>query len=155
MNIYKKCTAKPSSFLVLDATLASDALCFRKNLLQKIQKLIITTDKISDKKLQYDMNTEAAKISTLSSGKIHKYEYLAGEEILTSNQRQVIEQAKLTYSPSGKAFEKQTKMNDEQGEKQIKTTEDQGEKQIKALESKNIFQTQIINQSLLCFQKII
>ena len=46
------------------------------------------------------------KISELSSGKIDTYEYLTGEEILLSNQRQILEQAKFTYSPLGKAFEK-------------------------------------------------
>ena len=45
------------------------------------------------------MNREAAKISALSSGKIDKYEYLTGGEILPSNQQQIIEQAKFTYSP--------------------------------------------------------
>ena len=66
-------------------------------------------DQIRDEKLQYDINREAAKISSLSSGKIHKYEYLTGKDILPSNQQQIIEQAKLTYSPLGKAFEKQIK----------------------------------------------
>ena len=70
---------------------------------------------IRDEKLQYDINREAAKISTLSSGKIRKYEYLSGEDILPSNQQQIIEQAKLTYSPLGKAFEKQTKTIEDQG----------------------------------------
>ena len=56
-------------------------------------------DQIEDEKLQYDINREAAKISALSSGKIDKYEYLTGEEILPSNQKQVIEQAKFTNSP--------------------------------------------------------
>ena len=32
-------------------------------------------DIISDEKIQYDINREAAKISLLSSGKINKYEY--------------------------------------------------------------------------------
>ena len=37
MNIYKTCTAKSYSFLVIDATLASDnSLRFRKNLLERI-----------------------------------------------------------------------------------------------------------------------
>ena len=63
-------------------------------------------DKIRDEKLQYDINREAAKISALSSGKIDKYEYLTGEEILPSNQRQIIEQAKFAHSPLGKTFEK-------------------------------------------------
>ena len=76
-------------------------------------------DQIIDEKLQYDSNREAAKISALSSGKIDKYEYLTGEEILPSNQEQIIEQAKFTYSPLGKAFEKQTKTIKDQGEKQI------------------------------------
>ena len=52
-------------------------------------------DQIKDGKLQYDINREAAKISALSSGKIDKYDYLTGEEILTSNQQQIIEQAYL------------------------------------------------------------
>ena len=64
-------------------------------------------DQIKDEKLQYDINREAAKISTLSSGIIDKYEYLTGEEILPSNQQQIVEQAKFTYSSLGKAFEKQ------------------------------------------------
>ena len=98
-------------------------------------------DQTKDEKLQYDINREAAKISALSSGKIDKYEYLTGEEILPSNQQQIIEQAKFTYSPLGKAFEKQ-----------IKTIEDQGEKQIKAIQNnakevtiKNIIPENILN----------
>ena len=65
-------------------------------------------DLIRDAKLQYDINREAAKISALSSGKIDKYEYLTGEDILPSRQQQIIKQAKFTYSPLGKSFEKQT-----------------------------------------------
>ena len=64
-------------------------------------------DKIRDEKLQHDINREAAKILALSSRKIDKYEYLTGEEILPPDQKRVIEQAKFTYSPLGKAFEKQ------------------------------------------------
>ena len=56
-------------------------------------------DKIRDEKLQYDINREAAKIPALSSGKIDKYEYLTGEEILPRDQKRAIEQAKFTYSP--------------------------------------------------------
>ena len=69
----------------------------------------------------------AAKISALSSGKIDKYEYLTGEEILPSNQQQIIQQAKFTYSPLGKAFEKL-----------IKTIEGQGKKQVGAIQVKQI-----------------
>ena len=74
-----------------------------------------------------DINREAAKISALSSGKINKYEYLTGEEILPSNQQQIIEQAKFTYSPFGKAFEKQIKIIKDQGEKQKKAIQDNKE----------------------------
>ena len=70
--------------------------------------------------LQYDINREAAKISALSSGKTRKYEYLTGEYILSSNQQQIIEEARFTYSPLGKGFEKQIKTVEDQGEKQIK-----------------------------------
>ena len=59
-------------------------------------------DQIKDEKLQYDINREAAKISALSSGKLDKYEHLTGEEILSSNQQQIIQQAKFNYSPLGK-----------------------------------------------------
>ena len=75
-------------------------------------------------RLQHDINREAAKIPALSSGKLDKYEYLTGEEILPSNQQQIIQQAKFNYSPLGKAFKKQ-----------IKTIEDQGEKQVDALKT--------------------
>ena len=74
-------------------------------------------DQIRDEKLQYYVHRAAAKISSLSSGKIHKYEYLAGADMLPSNQQQIIEQAKFTYSPLGKAFEKQVKPIEDQGEK--------------------------------------
>ena len=79
-------------------------------------------DQIRDEKPQYDINRKAAEISALSSGKIDKYEHLNGKETLPSNQQQITEQAKFTYSPSGKAFEKQ-----------IKTIEDQGERQVEVL----------------------
>ena len=100
-------------------------------------------DQIRDEKLWYDSNREAAKISALSSGKIHKYECLTAEDIFPSalssgkihkyecltaedifpsNQQQIVEQAWFTYSPLGKAFEKQ-----------IKTIEDQEQKQVQAV----------------------
>ena len=76
-------------------------------------------DQIEDKKLRYDINIEAPKRSALSSGKIDKYKYLTGEEILPSNQKQTIERSKVIYSRLGKAFEKQTKTSEDQGKKQF------------------------------------
>ena len=87
---------------------------------------------IRDEKLQYDLNREAAKLSALLSGKIHKYEYLTGEDILPSNQQQIIEQAKFSYSSLGKAFEKQIKAIEDQENKQIKAIRDKGK--IKAIQ---------------------
>ena len=81
-------------------------------------------DQIKDEKLQYDINREVAKISALSSGKLDKYEYLTGEEILPLNQQQIIQQAKFNYSPLRKVIKKQ-----------IKTIEDQREKQVDALKT--------------------
>ena len=81
-------------------------------------------DQIRNEKLQYDLNREAAKTSALPSGKIDKYKYRTREDILPSNQPQINEQAKSSYSPLGKAFGKQ-----------IKTIQNQGEKQIDALEN--------------------
>ena len=61
--------------------------------------------KISNGKLQYYINGEAAKILALSTNKIGKYEFLTGEEILPSDQSRIIEQAKFTYLPLWKALE--------------------------------------------------
>ena len=73
-------------------------------------------DQIKDKKLQYNINREAAKMSALSSGKIYIF---TGEDILPSNKQHIIEQAKFTYSPLDKAFDKQTKTIEYQGIKQV------------------------------------
>ena len=93
-------------------------------------------DQIKDEKLQYDINREAAKISALSSGKIDKYEYLTGEEILPSNQQQIIEKAKFTYSPLEKAFQKQTKTIEDQEKKQVDAVSDLKPKETKPREIK-------------------
>ena len=74
-------------------------------------------DQIRDEKLRYDINREAAKISALSSRKIHKYEYLTGEDILPTKQQKIIEQDRIMYSPLGIAFEKQIKTIEDQGKK--------------------------------------
>ena len=77
-------------------------------------------EKNRDEKLQHDINREAAKISSLSSGKIQKYEYLTGENILPSSNQQIIEEAGFTYSPLGKAFDKQIKTIEDQGKKRFR-----------------------------------
>ena len=76
-------------------------------------------DQIKDEKLQYNINREAAKISALSSGQLHKYECLTGEDILPSTQQQIIEQTKCTYYPLGKVFDKQIKTIEDQGKNRL------------------------------------
>ena len=98
---------------------------------------------LEDGKLQHDIKREAAKISALSSGKIDKYEFLTGKELLPSNQKQIIEQAKFTYSPLGKAFEKQ-----------IKTIEDQGKKQVDILGTLKSKELETINEILMIMKSI-
>ena len=100
-----------------------------------------SNNQIRDEKLQYDINRKAAKTSDLLSGKINNYEYLTGKEILPSNQQQIIEETKFTYSSLGKAFEKQ-----------IKTTEDQGEKQIKKYKIKDKLKK---SKNMLLMMKIV
>ena len=99
---------------------------------------MITDDQIRDEKLQYDINGEAAKILALSSNKIGQCEYLTGEEILPSNQKQIIEQAKFTYFPLGKVFEKQIKTIADQGKKQVEVLKDlKPKEQTKATEDES------------------
>ena len=98
-------------------------------------------DQIKDEKVQYNINRETAKISALSSGKLHKYEHLTVEDILPSSNQQIIEQARFTYSPLGKAFNKQ-----------IKTIEKQGKKQVDALntlKSDNNKKLQLKNENII------
>ena len=65
---------------------------------------MVIEDKIRDEKLQYDINRVAAKVSALSSSNIDKDEYLAGQEILSSQQQRIIQEVQFTYSALGKAF---------------------------------------------------
>ena len=135
----KKYTAEPYYFLINDATLASDnPLRFRKNLFFIYNKIMAIDDQIRDEKLQYNINREADNISALSSNKLGKYEYLTGEEILPSNQKQIIEQAKFTYSPLEKRLKKQIKTIEDQGKKQFEALKDLDPKeQTEAIEGKS------------------
>ena len=115
-------------------------------------------DQVRDEKLRCIINGETAKISALLSGKIHKYEYLTGEDILPSNQQQIIEQAKFTYSPLGKAFEKQIKTIEDQGKKQVEALQDlKPKEQTEAIEGKSNNQpkTKIIFNDLISKRKSI
>ena len=154
MNSYERCTTKPYTFLLIDASLTLDnSSNFKKNVLERIKKLIITSDdKIKDENLQYDINREAVKISALLSGKIDKYEYLIGEEILPSGQSKITKQAKCIYSPLGKAFGRQTKTIEYHGTKQdealkaLKLEENQELKTTEGLFPKSMNDNEINNE---------
>ena len=111
INLYKECNTNAYSFLMINTTLSfGNLLRFRKNLLGRIYKIIMSADdKIRDEKLHYYIIREVAKISALISEKIDKFEYLRGETILPPDQRRVKEHAEFTFSPFRKALEKQTK----------------------------------------------
>ena len=106
-------------------------------------------DQIKDEKLQYDINREAAKISALSSGKLDKYEYFTGEEILPSNQQQIIQQAKFNYSPLGEALEKQRKTIEDQGEKQVVALGSSKDSDAKLTPIKDFILTENLNPEII------
>ena len=92
-------------------------------------------DQIRDKKLQYDINRKAAKLSVLSSGKISKYEYLTGKEQII--QEQIIEKSKFYNSSLAKAFEKQIKTIEDKGEKQVDASKTLKSKELEAIKDNN------------------
>ena len=66
-------------------------------------------DQIRDEKLQYDINREAAKLSASSSGKNDKYKYLTGEEIMLSNQQEIIVKLNLLILLCGRLLKNKQK----------------------------------------------
>ena len=57
----------------------------------------ILDDKIRSNKAQYDLDRQNAKISTLSSGELDKYEYLTGEDL--EYKPDLVQKAKFEYCP--------------------------------------------------------
>ena len=109
MKMYKKCTSGSYSFLTIDTTLpANDPLRFRKKSFRFIIKVTLTAelnildDKIKANQAQYDLDREAAKISSLSSDELEKYEYLTGEDLWYKPG--VVEKAKFDLFSIGKSF---------------------------------------------------
>ena len=64
------------------------------------KKILATDEKIKDEKLHYNINREAAKMLALSSGKVDKYDYLTGEEIVPIDQSQIVQQTEFAFSLS-------------------------------------------------------
>ena len=76
-----------------------------------------TDEKIADEQLQYRIYKEAAKISALSSGKIDKYEYLKGQELLPTDSSLIIKyyiylfSFRKSFIKTNKIIEDQSKSN--------------------------------------------
>ena len=71
-------------------------------------ELKILQDKIKANQAKYDLGTEAAKISALSSNDLlEKYEYLTGEDL--GHRPSVLEKTKFEYSPLGMSLSKSFK----------------------------------------------
>ena len=91
--------------------------------------------KIKGEKLQYHIDRETGKISSQPTCKTDRYKYLTGEKILFSCPNHIIEQAKSTYSPLRKSFEKQANIITEDGDTQIEAIKNQGKIQAETLQS--------------------
>ena len=95
------------------------------------------------------------KISALSSGKIDKYKYITGKDILRLNPQQIIEQARFTYSPLGKALERQIKTIEDQGAKQIKAIQNHGQHKMIKKYAYDLEDTPFISKQKEIFNKLI
>ena len=141
MMICRKCTSVPHSFLTIDTTLpANSFLRLKKKSFRSLIKMTLTDElkildyKINTNQAQYNLDREVAKISTLSSKELNKYEYLTGEDL--GYKPRVVEKAKFQYSPSGKVFNKGLEKEDRKEEllKRLKNTEGKNEEQLKNIE---------------------
>ena len=91
----------------------------------------ILSRKIIQNEAQYDLDRKTAKISTLSSDNLDKYEYLTGKDL--GLKPSTAEQSKFEYSPLGKVFNKGLKKESDKKEgflKRLKNIEDYGKKQL-------------------------
>ena len=80
---------------------------------------------------QYDLDSEAVKISALSLNNLDKYELLTGEDL--GLKPSTVEQAKFEYSPMGKIFNKGLSEDDKKEGllKRLKNIKDKNEKPLK------------------------
>ena len=101
-----------------------------------IDQIKILDRKIMQNEAQYDLDRKAAKIFTLSSNNLDKYEYLTSEDLGLNPS--TVEQAKFEYSPVSNIFNKGFKDEDkEEGLlKRLKHIEDKNEEQLRAVKSR-------------------
>ena len=76
------------------------------------EQIKILENKIRSNQAQYDLDRQNAKISTLSSGELDKYEYLTGEDL--GSKPDVVQKVKFGYSPLGQVFNKGLEIDEKQ-----------------------------------------
>ena len=111
----------------------------------------ILNRKIKQNDSQYDLDRKAAKISTLSSNSLDKYELLTGEDL--NLRPSTVEQAKFEYSPLGRIFNKGLSKEDKKEGlfKRLKNIDDKNEKllEVKNKANENIKEvTDFVDQPL-------
>ena len=74
------------------------------------EKIKVINKKIKQNKAQYDLDRQTAKISTLSSGNVGKFEFLTGKEVLPEKRpsEKAATVKRFEYSPLGNKLKKQT-----------------------------------------------
>ena len=90
-NTYKKCPIKPYSFLETDTILLLHQIIFQVQKESFRKNIYIYIKKSWQLIIRLEMKNRNTMLSALSSGKIDKYEYLPGEEIVPSDQGGIIE----------------------------------------------------------------
>ena len=74
------------------------------------EKIKAINNKLEQNKVQYDLDRQTAKIYTLSSGNVSKYDFLTGKDVLP--EKDLLEKAALIkrfeYLPLGKDLKAQT-----------------------------------------------
>ena len=76
------------------------------------EQIKILDNKITSNQAQYDLDRQNSKISALNSGELDKYKYLTGEDL--GYKPDVVQKAKLEYSPLGQVFNKGLDSNEKQ-----------------------------------------
>ena len=106
----------------------------------------VLENKIRQNQADYDLYRKNAKISTLSSDKIDKYEYLTGEDF--EYKPDAVQKAKFEYSPLGQAFNKGLEKDEKQEGllKRLKNIEDKTDNQLLAIRDQEDTQLDLIDE---------
>ena len=110
------------------------------------EQIKILNNKIRSNQAQYDLDRQNSKISALSSGKLDKYEYLAGEDL--GYKPDVVQKANFEYSPFGQVFNNGLNTNEKQEGllKRLNNIEDKTDKQLKTIKDQEGKQLDLIGK---------